>query len=154
VKPVPAQPAPAPQTAPPKTAAAKPAAPAAKVQSKDEVGALLDKADAAKKPSPQTAAAPAPKAASAPVRLEPTAGHGAAVVQFGAFSSGTLASSEWTKLAAAYPSEMSGKGKLVESVEVNGKTLYRGAVSGFASKADAVAFCAKMKADGKACIVR
>jgi cytoskeletal protein RodZ len=146
VKPVPAQSAP---TA--KAAAPRPAAPAGKAQSKDEVGALLDKADAAKKPASQT---PAPKAASAPVKLEPTAGHGAAVVQFGAFSSGTLASSEWTKLAAAYPSEMSGKGKLVESVEVSGKTLYRGAVSGFATKADAVAFCAKLKSDGKACIVR
>jgi outer membrane biosynthesis protein TonB len=139
VKPVPAQPAP------------KAAATPAKPQTKDEVGALLDKADAAKKPAPQ---APAPKAAAAPVRLEPTAGHGAAVVQFGAFSSAALASSEWTKLAAAYPTEMSGKGKLVESVERDGKTLFRGAVSGFASKADAVAFCAKMKADSKACIVR
>ena len=75
-------------------------------------------------------------------------------MQFGAFSSAELASTEWTKLATAYPSEMSGKGKLVESVERDGKTLFRGAVSGFASKADAVAFCAKMKADGKACIVR
>jgi len=136
VKPVPAQPAPAP--------AAKPA-PVAKAQPKDAVGDLLDKADAKK---------PAPKAASAPVRLEPTAGHGAAVVQFGAFSSAALASSEWTKLAAAYPTEMTGKGKLVESVEVNGKTLFRGAVSGFATKTDAVAFCAKLKSDAKACIVR
>jgi hypothetical protein len=75
-------------------------------------------------------------------------------VQFGAFSSAELASSEWTKLAAAYPSEMSGKGKLVESVQRDGKTLFRGAVSGFASKADAVAFCGKLKADAKACIVR
>ena len=137
VKPVPAQPA--------------PKAPAAKPAPKDEVGALLDKADAAKKPAPQAAA---PKAVSAPARLEPTAGHGAAVVQFGAFSSAGLASSEWTKLAAGYPSEMSGKGKLVESVDVNGKTLFRGAVSGFASKADAVAFCAKLKSDARACIVR
>ena len=143
VKPVPVQPAPAPAT--------KAAAPVAKAQPKDEVGALLDKADAAKKAATPT---PAPKAAAAPAKLEPTAGHGAAVVQFGAFSSATLASSEWTKLAAAYPSEMSGKGKLVESVQRDGKTLFRGAVSGFATKTDAVAFCAKLKADGKACIVK
>ena len=136
IKQVPAEPA-------PKAAAPKATAQAAH---KDEVGALLDadnKARAAK-------AAPA----KAEPKLEPVAGHGAAVVQFGAFSSTELASSEWTKLHAAYPSEMSGKGKLVESVERGGKTLYRGAVSGFATKADAVAFCAKMKADGKACIVR
>jgi outer membrane biosynthesis protein TonB len=159
-----AAPAPQPKPAPAQAVAAAPVKPApalpapkasaaaAKSAPKDEVGALLDKAAAAKKPAP---VASAPKtAASAPAKLEPTAGHGAAVVQFGAFSSATLASSEWTKLAAAYPTDMSGKGKLVESVEVNGKTLFRGAVSGFATKADAVAFCAKMKADSKACIVR
>jgi hypothetical protein len=136
VKPVPVQPAPA------------KAAPAAKAPAKDAVGDLLDKADAAKRPAPKAAAA------AAPARAEPTAGHGAAVVQFGAFSSAALASSEWTKLAGAYPSEMSGKGRLVETVAHDGKTLYRGAVSGFATRADAVAFCAKLKADGKACIVR
>ena len=76
------------------------------------------------------------------------------MVQFGAFSSSSLAASEWAKLAKAYPSAMAGKGKLVESVDRNGKTLYRGAVSGFASKADAVAFCAKLKADSRACIVK
>jgi hypothetical protein len=76
------------------------------------------------------------------------------VAQFGAFSSAELASSEWAKLAKAYPADMAGKGKLVGSVEVNGKTLFRGSVSGFASRADAVAFCAKLKADGKACIVK
>jgi hypothetical protein len=143
VKPVPVEPA-------PKAAAPAPKA-AAQTARKDEVGALLD-ADA----KARTAAKPAPAqtAAKAERTLEPTAGHGAAVVQFGAFSSTELASSEWTKLHAAYPSEMSGKGKLVESVERDGKTLFRGAVSGFASKADAVAFCARMKADGKACIVR
>jgi outer membrane biosynthesis protein TonB len=141
VKPVPAEPAP--KAAPSKATGPKATAQAAH---KDEVGALLD-ADA------KARAAKTPPAKATP-RLEPTAGHGAAVVQFGAFSSGALASSEWTKLAAAYPSQMSGKGKLVESVQRNGKTLFRGAVSGFAAKADAVAFCAKLKADGKACIVR
>lgn len=138
VKPVPEKAAPA----------AKPAAPAAKAGPKDEVGALLDKADA------DHPAKAAPKAA-APAKSEPVAAHGgAAIVQFGAFSSGDLASSEWAKLRAAYPSEMSGKGKLVESVQRDGKTLFRGAVSGFSTKADAVAFCAKLKADGRACIVK
>jgi cytoskeletal protein RodZ len=143
VKPVPVEPA-------PKAAAPAPKA-TAQAAHKDEVGALLD-ADAKARAAAKTAP-PKPVARAEP-RLEPTAGHGAAVVQFGAFSSAGLASTEWTKLAAAYPSEMSGKGKLVESVERDGKTLFRGAVSGFATQADAVAFCAKLKADGKACIVR
>jgi cytoskeletal protein RodZ len=145
VKSVPVQPAPV-KPVPAQTAPAAKPAPVAKSAPKDAVGDLLDKADAAKR-------AP-PKAATAPAKPEPTAGHGAAVVQFGAFSSAALASSEWTKLAGAYPSAMSGKGRLVETVQRDGKTLFRGAVSGFAAKADAVAFCAKLKADGKACIVR
>ncbi len=142
VKPVPVEPA-------PKAAAPKATAQAAH---KDEVGALLD-ADAKARAAAKTTAVKTVPAKVEP-KLEPTAGHGAAVVQFGAFSSAELASSEWTKLHAAYPSEMSGKGKLVESVERDGKTLFRGAVAGFASKADAVAFCARLKTDGKACIVR
>ena len=141
--------APAAKPAPLAAAPAKPAAVPAKP--KDEVAALLDSKPAktaAAKPEAKTAkteAAPAPN---------PSVAHGAAGGQFGAFSSTALASSEWTKLAKAYPSEMSGKGRLVESVERDGKTLFRGAVSGFASRPDAVAFCAKLKADGKACIVR
>ncbi|HEY4031861.1 MAG TPA: SPOR domain-containing protein [Caulobacteraceae bacterium] len=143
IKRVPAEPAPAPKASAPKVVAPKTAAPAASTAHKDEVGALLDKADA--KPAP---------AAKAQAKPESTAGHGAAIVQFGAFSSAALASSEWAKLAKAYPSQMSGKGRLVETVERNGKTLFRGAVSGFAVRTDAVAFCAKLKADGKSCIVR
>lgn len=140
-----AKPAPAPVAAKAKPAAA------------DDVGALLaaktpaPKAAAAKpvapKPAPLAEAKPAPQPASSPAR-------GAAVAQFGAFSSAALASSEWAKLAKAYPGDMTGKGKLVESVERDGKTLYRGAVSGFASRADAVAFCAALKADSRGCIVR
>ena len=151
-------------------AAAKPAAAASEPAAKDEVGTLLDskpapanvkKADAAKAESKKaepaktaeakTAAKPAKDDAPAPVA---SLAHGAAVVQFGAFSSSVLAGTEWAKLAKAYPADMSGKGRLVESVERDGKTLYRGAVSGFASKADAVAFCAKLKTDSRACIVK
>ena len=47
-----------------------------------------------------------------------------------------------------------GKGKAVEKVEKDGKTLYRTAVTGFASREAAQAFCAKLKAAGKACFVR
>jgi cytoskeletal protein RodZ len=137
-KPAPVAAAPAPK---PAVVAAAPAKPVAKP--KDDVVALLDAKPA--KPAAKVEAAPAP---SAP------ASHGAAVVQFGAFSSSALAGSEWAKLAKAYPSEMAGKGRLVESVDKDGKTLFRGAVSGFSARADAVAFCAKLKADGKACIVK
>jgi cytoskeletal protein RodZ len=139
-------------------AAAKPVAvaatrPAPGAAPGDAVGDLL-----------RSKAAPAPKPAAAkPVQLaeakpapQPVspAAHGAAVVQIGAFSSAALASKGWSDIAAAYPSDMAGKGKLVETVDRDGKTLWRGAVSGFGSRADAVAFCSKIKADGKNCIVR
>jgi hypothetical protein len=146
---------PAAKPAPAPVAAAVPAK--AKPAATDDVGALL----AAKPPAAKAAVAkPAPAKPLAVAEAKPVApavsspARGAAVAQFGAFSSAALASSEWAKLAKAYPGDMAGKGKLVESVERDGKTLYRGAVSGFASRADAVAFCAALKADSRGCIVR
>ena len=50
--------------------------------------------------------------------------------------------------------EQTGKGKSVEKIEKNGGTLYRTAVTGFGSRADAQAFCAKLQAAGKSCFVR
>jgi cell division protein FtsN len=76
------------------------------------------------------------------------------VVQIGAFSSEALANKGWSDVAAAFPGDMSGKGRRVESVESNGATLYRGQVTGFASREAAAAFCAKLKAAGKSCIVK
>ena len=131
----------------PKTEAVKPA-PSSKTSARDEIGDLLDSRPV--KQADKSAKADVAKAAPAP---NPGA-HGAALVQFGAFSSTELAGSEWAKLAKAYPAQMAGKGKAVEPVARDGKTLFRGAVSGFASRADAVAFCAKLKADGKACLVK
>jgi hypothetical protein len=42
----------------------------------------------------------------------------------------------------------------VEKIEKDGHTLYRTAVTGFGSKAEAAEFCAKLKAAGKACFVK
>ena len=47
-----------------------------------------------------------------------------------------------------------GKGKSVERVDKDGKTLFRTQVTGFGSRADATAFCEKLKAAGKACFVK
>ena len=112
-------------------------------------------APAAAKPVQLAQAAPppvAPAAAAVPAAANPA--RGAAVVQIGAYYSAALAGKGWSDIAAAYGADMAGKGKLVEAVERDGKTLYRGAVSGFASHDAAVAFCAKLKADNRACIVR
>jgi hypothetical protein len=126
-----AAPVPAKPTAVAPPAAAQPVAP-----QPDEIGALLDKSNAAA------------KAASAPAATGP------ASAQIGAYSSEDLAAKGWSDIAAAFSADMSGKGKHFEPVTKDGKTLYRAAVTGFASKAQAQAFCAKLKAAGRACFVK
>jgi hypothetical protein len=97
------------------------------------------------KPEPKAAApAPAPAAKSA----------GVAAVQIGAFSSQALADKGWTDAVALAPGAAAGKGKSVEKVDKDGKTLFRTQVTGFASRPAATAFCDKLKAAGKACFVK
>jgi cell division septation protein DedD len=105
----------------------------------------------------RTAPTPPPaKAAPAPVRvaeaLRPVSS-GNASVQIGAFSSADIANSEYAKVRAAYARYTSGRGKHVEPVDRDGKTLYRTAFTGFARE-DAQAFCAALKAAGRSCIVK
>lgn len=102
-------------------------------------------------PKPPPAQAPAAKAAaSAPAAVAT----GAAMVQVGAFSSEALADAGWADAMRALPDSAAGKGKRVEPVESNGKTLYRGYVTGFASRAEASAYCDRLKAAGRSCFVR
>ncbi|WP_293905627.1 SPOR domain-containing protein [Phenylobacterium sp.] len=107
------------------------------------------------KPKPvkaEAAAKPEPKKIEVPPAKPPAAG--GAVVQIGAVSSTALADKAWSDAVAVAPGLAAGKGKGVEKIEKNGGTLYRTAVTGFASKADAQAFCAKLQAAGKSCFVR
>ena len=79
---------------------------------------------------------------------------GAASVQIGAFSSSALADKGWSDAARIAPGATAGKGKRVEAIQKDGATLYRTAVTGFASRADATAFCDQLKAAGKSCFVK
>ena len=137
-------PAPPPVAAAPAVEAAPPPPPpkpvAAKVEPKPTPAKPAAKAKAAAEP-------PAPKAA-------PKAAHGVAAVQIGAVSSTALAEKAWNDAVAAAPGLAAGKGKGVEKIDKDGHTLYRTSVTGFASKAEAAAFCAKLKAAGKACFVK
>lgn len=117
---------------------------AAKVADKPAPKAALP---AAKVPEPAPAKAPE----SAPAKA---AAAGGASVQIGAVSSTVLAEKAWKDAVAVAPGLAAGKGKGVEKIEKNGGTLYRTAVTGFASKADAQAFCAKLQDAGKSCFVR
>ncbi|MBS0363111.1 MAG: SPOR domain-containing protein, partial [Proteobacteria bacterium] len=79
---------------------------------------------------------------------------GGSYVQIGAVSSQALADKAWSDAAALAPGLAAGKGKNVEKVDKDGKTLFRVQVTGFKDHAAAEAFCDKLKAAGKACFVR
>lgn len=137
-----------PQAARPALAAARPAA---RVEAPAPKPAPAPKAvaPAPAKPAP---AKPEAKAAAPTPAAKPAAG--AAAVQIGAFSSQALADKGWSDAAAVAPGAAAGKGKSVEKIDKDGKTLFRTQVTGFASRAQAVAFCDKLKAAGKACFVK
>jgi hypothetical protein len=130
--------APAPKAEAPVAKAPQPPAP------KVEKPAAKAAPPAAEKPAPAKAATPAPAAKAA----------GVAAVQIGAFSSQALADKGWNDAAGLAPGLAAGKGKSVEKVEKDGHTLFRTQVTGFASRDAASAFCAKLKAAGKACFVK
>lgn len=77
------------------------------------------------------------------------------MVQIGALSSPALADKAWNDVARAMPGDMAGRTKRVEPVTTDaGATLYRAYIGGFSSRADAAAFCAKLKSAGKSCLVK
>lgn len=112
----------------------------------------------AKPPPPALKAVPvkpaAAKVAPEPAAKPPGAASGVAGVQIGAFSSQALADKGWNDAAAVAPGASAGKGKSVEKIDKDGKTLFRTTVTGFASRTDAAAFCDRLKAAGKACFVK
>ncbi len=143
---------------PPEQPLARPTTPIAPA---DPIGAALERGEAAvAAPPAKVAAAPPPppappvKAAAAPAPAPVAAAGGPAVVQIGAFTSTALAEKGWNDAARLAPGMAAGKGKSVQAIEVAGKTMYRTAVTGFASRADAATFCSALKAGGKDCFVR
>jgi hypothetical protein len=166
---------PAPQT-PPSQAAPAQTPPAAQPQLRPAQAALPPAPPKAAPPAvvtpPPKPAAPAAKPVAEPTAAEkaalarakailsdkpappPPAKSGVAAVQIGAVSSSALADKTWNDAVALAPGLAAGKGKGVEKVEKDGKTLYRTSVTGFASRDAAAAFCAKLKAAGKACFVK
>ena len=139
VQPVTPQPLPPVAAATPAVKPAMPAAAAKPASAPKSIAAILDEK------AVRNAPVPPPRA---PVAA------GAAFVQIGAFSSPALAEQGWNDAARIAPGAMAGKGKHVEPVTKDGSTLYRTAITGFASKDDALALCDKLKAAGKTCFVR
>ena len=155
-----ARPTPPPPTAPVQTATLQPAKPAPAGPTAPVSAAPAAKP--AKSPSIESlaTAAVAPKATKpAPVATKPAVVPAASVggpasVQIGALSSTALADKAWSDAARIAPGMAAGKGKRVEAIDKNGATLYRTAVTGFASRAEAKAFCDALTAAGKSCFVK
>jgi len=142
-----------PVAAQPVTAAQAPVA-KAKDPIGDKIAALkTPPAPAPVKTTPPAAPAATPAAVAKATAAAPAAA-GASMVQIGAFSSQALADQQWSQVAGAFPADMVGKSKRTERVQVNGNTMYRGLIAGFSSRAEADAFCGKMKAQGRDCFAR
>ena len=102
----------------------------------------------APKPVTKAVIKPEPKTAAA------VAATSSALVQIGAYSSDALASKGWSDIAKAFSGPMAGKTKIIVPLEKDGSMLYRTSIGGFSSRAAAIAFCDKIKAAGKTCIVK
>jgi hypothetical protein len=172
--PTPEQPTPRPGVVPPATApvSAMPIAQAPKAVAEAQVPGPAPETTTsaqtkhAKAPTIDTLladATPAPKTkhtsepADAPVISD--AGHapsgGGFAVQIGAFSSPSLADKSWNSAAGLAPGVMAGKGKHVVALnKPDGTTLYRTTITGFSTRGEAQAMCAKLTAAGRACLVR
>ncbi|MGR4866435.1 cell division protein FtsN [Caulobacter sp. LARHSG274] len=144
----PAKPAPAGPSAPVSAAPA-----AAKPPARSPTIEGLATAAVAPKP-PIGAPKPPIGAAKPPTAVAAASAGGPASVQIGALSSTALADKAWADAARIAPGMAAGKGKKVEAIDKNGATLYRTAVTGFASRAEAKAFCDALSAAGKSCFVK
>jgi len=100
---------------------------------------------------PRTAEASAPKAAPA---TKPPAGGGSVAVQIGASPSKPDIEGLLARFKTKFAGEMGGLTEHVATVEVDGKTVNRALISGFATNAEANAFCKKLSAQGQACFIR
>lgn len=99
---------------------------------------------AAEKSSPPTRAAKA-KSAS---------GGGSVTVQIGASPSLPDTQTLLAKFKKKFAPELSGLNAAVATVQVEGKTVNRALISGFASPAEANGFCRKLAQSGQACFIR
>ncbi|MEA3045825.1 MAG: hypothetical protein QOJ53_157 [Sphingomonadales bacterium] len=93
-------------------------------------------------------AAPFQRARAGAVR----SGNAPVVVQLGAFSNEANAERAWVRAERRYG--LQGRRPLTTTIAVNGRTLHRVSVSGFASAADAWRLCGQVRGQGGVCFVR
>jgi hypothetical protein len=145
-------PPPTADASPKPVAPAKPAKPLTIASLTDDAMAPKAALKPAVKPTPKP---PTPRLSPPPpATTSSTSAPGAGWVQIGAFSSPELADKGWRDVAQFAPAAMAGKGRKVEALSKDGKTLYRAYVTGFSTRDGAEAFCDRLRAAGKACFVK
>jgi hypothetical protein len=87
-------------------------------------------------------------------RTKPPVGGGAIAVQIGASPSLPDLQRLLDKAKKRFADDLGGLTTKVATVQVNGKTVNRALISGFASNAEANAFCKTLSAQGQACFIR
>lgn len=140
-----AAPTPAPTPAPARTPPVA-AAPTRPAPARPTAAAPVARPAPTATPTIEAAIAAAPAAAP-----RPAASSGPVSVQIGAFSSTDLATRELARTRGLVPG---GGGTRVDPVESNGATLYRGLVTGFPSREAARAYCDRLQASARSCLVR
>lgn len=157
------RPAPVAATAPPAPApvASTPPAPTQSAKPVKQTSVAAAKSAAVKPAPPKSASTESPAKPTSITSLLADEGppaapkSGPAVVQIGAFSSKNLADAGWNDAAGVAPGVMAGKGKRIAPLtKADGSILYRTSITGFASRDEAAALCAKLKAAGQSCFVR
>ena len=77
---------------------------------------------------------------------------GTRMAQLGAYESGDIARSEWTRISAQFGDFFEGKQRVVQRAESGGRIFYRLRVVGFDDLADARRFCSALVAGQADCI--
>ncbi len=123
-------------------------------------------ASAAPAPEAPVAASPPPAAPGTPAPVtgaatdaapagpaSPPASGGGHAVQLAALDGEAAAHAEWSRLSRQAPSLLGDRMPVIVHVSRNGRQFYRLRTGGFASVAEATAFCGRAKALGIACTV-
>lgn len=127
--------------------AAAEAAPSRPVRTAGRVGRRAEVA-AATAATAEERPAPARAAATGPVRTSGWA------VQLGAYDSVGVARDGWNRASRTFSGALAGLDAITTSATVNGRTVYRLAVTGFDNRAEAAAACAAISRRGGSCFVR
>jgi hypothetical protein len=95
-----------------------------------------------------TEAAPARVAVAGPARASGWA------VQLGSFESVGVARDGWARLSRSFASQIGGRAAVATQASVNGRSVHRLSLTGFASRAEADSQCRAINAAGGRCFVR